>query len=287
MFLHSENEQSELKSSTKLLIISQSLPTMKFVFLTMLSIVLIGTGNVAHHLFDAFLLQQGVLVKQVYGRNKQSLEYFSKNCKVTSNANAIEEADLFIIAVNDDAIFEVSTILKDKKGIVAHTSGTVAIENISNTRSGVFYPLQTFTKNKKLDFSNIPICIEANNKKDLKVIGQLAKSISTQVHEVSSAQREKLHLAAVFVNNFTNHMYSIGHEICRKDGIPFGILKPLMEETIAKLEFLSPKKTQTGPAKRNDLLTMQKHLAAIDNPLHKKIYQLISESIKEENEEKL
>ena len=260
---------------------------MKFVFLTMLSIVLLGSGNIAHHLFDAFMHQQEVLVKQVYGRNKESLAYFSKNCKVTSNSNDVEDADLFIIAVSDDAISEVSKILNNKKGIVVHTSGTVEKEVIQSKRKGVFYPLQTFTKNKKVDFSSIPICIEANTKKDLRIIEKLAETISTKVYEISSKQREKLHLAAVFVNNFTNHMYSIGNTICEKEGVSFDILKPLITETVDKLQFLSPEKAQTGPAKRNDVLTIQKHLTSIENPIHKKLYQLISESIKEENEEKL
>ncbi len=260
---------------------------MKFVFLNMLSIVLLGTGNVAHHLFDALILNHDIHIKQVYGRNDKSLTYFSKRCKITSNPNTIEEADLYIIAVSDDAVSEVSEILHDKKGIVTHTSGTITKEVIQNKRKGVFYPLQTFTKDKKVDFSSIPICIEANNEKDLKTIVKLAKSISTKVYEVSTSQREKLHLAAVFVNNFTNHMYSIGNTICKKEGLSFDMLRPLVTETINKIQFLPPKKAQTGPAKRNDVQTMQKHLTILENPIHKKIYQLISESIKEENEEEL
>ncbi|MFD2587135.1 Rossmann-like and DUF2520 domain-containing protein [Croceitalea marina] len=260
---------------------------MKFVLLRMLSVVLIGTGNVAHHLFDAFYPKEDIQVIQVFGRNIRSLSSFEAKCAVTSVPENIIDADVYIVAVNDDAISEVSKLLVTKKGMVVHTSGSVSKDNVVAARKGVFYPLQTFSPKKEVDFSSIPICIEADTLQDLKILEVLAHKISERVHLVSSAQREKLHLAAVFVNNFTNHMYVIGQEICSKEELPFDLLKPLISETANKLRFLSPDKAQTGPAKRNDILTMQKHLDALENPIQKKLYQLISESIKEQNEKKL
>lgn len=260
---------------------------MKFVLLSMLSIVLLGTGNVAHHLFDAFTELDDVLVKQVYGRSPKSLASFATKCDTAFNPESIVDADIFIIAVSDDAIAEVSSLVSSKKGLVTHTSGNVSIDAIQTKRKGVYYPLQTFTNGKAVDFSTIPICIEADEPTDLKILKTLAKKITKSVYVISSKQREKLHLAAVFANNFTNHMYSIGNEICKKEGLPFNLLKPLIKETADKLRFLTPEKAQTGPAKRDDVLTMQKHLDALESPLNKKIYQLISESIKDKNEEKL
>ena len=254
---------------------------MKFVLLNMLSIVLMGTGNVAHHLFDAFYQKVEIKVEQVFGRSSNELAKFASKCDTTTNPKDIIDANVYIIAISDTAIGEVSKLLKDKKGLVVHTSGGTSIDSICTERKGVFYPLQTFTKGKKVDFTNIPICIETHHKKDVAVLRFLAEKISKVVYEVSSKQREKLHLAAVFVNNFTNHMYTIGSEICKKEGLPMQLLHPLLKETVSKLVDLNPSEAQTGPAKRNDILIMQKHLDSLDNPLHKKIYQLISESIKE------
>ncbi|WP_350291710.1 Rossmann-like and DUF2520 domain-containing protein [uncultured Croceitalea sp.] len=253
----------------------------------MLSIVLLGTGNVAHHLFDAFSNKDGIQVIQVFGRNPDSLLSFASKSETTATSKAILDADVYIIAVSDDAISEVSKLLKNRKGLVVHTSGSIPKNSIKTKRKGVFYPLQTFTNGKKVDFTGIPICIEAETNNDVTLLKELATTISESVYKVSSAQREKLHLAAVFVNNFTNHMYAIGHQVCQKEELPFDLLKPLIKETADKLRFLSPEDAQTGPAKRNDVLTMQKHLGILESPIHKKIYQLISESIKENNEEKL
>ncbi len=279
-FLYFENELTTLNSSTKLLILSQELNTTKFVFLKMLSIVLLGTGNVAHHLFDTLIQLEDVQVKQVYGRSPEKLAYFTNKSATTSYPDDITEADIYIIAVNDNAVAEVSSLISTKKGLIVHTSGSIAKNVLKAKRKGVFYPLQTFTNGKTVDFTAIPICIEADEEADLKTLKTLAKKITESVYEISSAQREKLHLAAVFVNNFTNHMYALGHEVCEKEKLPFDLLVPLIKETADKLRFLTPDKAQTGPAKRNDVVTMQKHIDALESPLNKKIYQLISESIR-------
>lgn len=254
----------------------------------MLSIVLLGTGNLAKHLFDGFQNQEHIKVKQVYGRNKKALSYFQKETSTTTNSNAIEEASVYIIAVSDDSITAVSELLKTKNGIVAHTSGSVAISALpSSVNRGVFYPLQTFSENRAVDFKEVPICIEAENTNDLEILKNLASEISDTVMEVSSKQRKDLHLAAVFVNNFTNHLYQIGHEICEKSQISFAVLEPLILETALKIKTLSPLEAQTGPAKRNDYGTMEKHIKDLQNKNHKEVYSVLSNSIQKTYGKKL
>jgi len=258
------------------------------VFLIMLSIVLLGTGNLAKHLFDILKDQANIKIKQVYGRNKTALSYFQKETSTTTNSNAIEEASVYIIAVSDDSIATVSELLKQKNGIVVHTSGSIAINALSpSVKRGVFYPLQTFSPNRAVDFSKVPICIEAENKNDLKVLKNLASKISDTVLEVSSKQRKDLHLAAVFVNNFTNHLYQIGQEICEKSQISFAVLEPLILETALKIKTLNPMEAQTGPARRNDNGTIEKHIKGLQNKNHKEVYSVISNSIQKTYGKKL
>jgi predicted short-subunit dehydrogenase-like oxidoreductase (DUF2520 family) len=144
---------------------------------------------------------------------------------------------------------------------------------------GVFYPLQTFSKNKKADFKTIPICLEANNTSTLKVIQSLGKSISNNVRTINSEQRKVVHLSAVFACNFTNHFYAIASDILASKKLSLDILKPLIEETANKIKNNSPAKMQTGPAIRGDKKTMNAHLKLLENKEYKKLYKLMSESI--------
>lgn len=254
----------------------------------MISIVILGTGNVAKHLHEAFSATNQVKILQVVGRTKEKLSVFSKYTAVSLDFNAIREADVYLIAVSDDAIGEVSKKLTDKKGLVAHTSGSCALDALStNKRKGVFYPLQSFTKGKKVDFKEIPICLEATEKDDLLLLEQLAHLISEKVFNISSEQRKTIHLAAVFVNNFTNHLYQIGNEICAEKNIPFELLHPLIRETAHKISTLNPHEAQTGPARRGDLITINNHLRLLENKTHKEIYSLLSNSIKKDYEQEL
>lgn len=247
------------------------------------SIVLIGTGNVATHFFQAF----GKRIVQIYGRNSEALLKFSKDVETTYDPLQIIDADMYIIAVSDSSIEGVSNFLGNKKGLVAHTSGSFPMNILQTKRRGVFYPLQTFTEGKKLDFSEIPICVEAEHEKDYTLLEDLGKSISNSVQRISSEKRKTLHLAAIFANNFSNHMFQISKEICTQNGVDFNLLKPLLVETVHKIGFLSPKEAMTGPARRNDVETMQRHLDSLEDATHKKIYQLISESIRKTYEKKL
>ena len=253
----------------------------------MLSIVMLGTGNVARHLFNVLSLKKNLHVKQVYGRSLASLEPFKDVVSATTSLNQLLPADIYLIAVSDGAINSVSAEIKHIDGLVAHTSGNTGLSALKTKRKGVFYPLQTFTKNKNIDFSNIPICIEAENQVDYLLLEELGTSISSTVHRISTEQRQKLHLNAVLVNNFTNHLFHWANELCEASDISFELLYPLISETADKLKHLSPFEAQTGPARRHDVATMQNHLEQLENPLQKKIYQLMSESIKSLYEKKL
>jgi len=250
----------------------------------MLRISILGTGNVARHLFEAFAAADNVEVEQVIGRNKTALASFGKKAETVSDFTQIADTDIFIIAVKDDAIAEISEYLKEKKGLVVHTSGSVPMAVLSHCpRYGVLYPLQTFSKDRNLAMDSVPFCLEAHDKRDLQLLKKLAGRISGKVYEVDSQQRKALHLAAVFVNNFTNHLYHIGKEICDEKGLPFAILQPLIEETADKIKQLSPYEAQTGPARRADSETMATHLEQVtqlENPTFKDVYEILSASVK-------
>ena len=257
------------------------------VFLKMVSIVILGSGNVATHLLDAFIQADDVEIKMVYGRNLEALQTFADSIPATSCIDNIPLADVYILAISDSSITEVSELLKHRAGLVVHTSGSESIKALKVKRKGVFYPLQTFTKGKKVDFLKIPICIEATDSTDYELSESLGKAISKRVLPISSEQRKKLHLSAVLVNNFPNYLFTIAHEICAENDISFDLLQPLIFETVDKIQFLHPSKAQTGPARRNDIETIQRHLEQLTNPLHKQIYLLMSESIKKHYEKEL
>ena len=246
----------------------------------MIRVSIIGSGNVAQHLIVAFSKTTDIELVQVFTRKDAAVAHLINPDKIYTNFNDIIAADLFIIAVTDDAITEVSAAIPFSNELVVHTSGSVSIEAINNkNRPGVFYPLQTFSKSKEVDFKTIPICIETKNEKDFEILEKVAKSISNTVYKINSEQRKALHIAAVFVCNFVNHLYQIGNDICIENDLPFDILKPLILETANKIQNLSPYSAQTGPAKRNDKKTIKKHLKTLENSPHKAIYEILTASI--------
>jgi predicted short-subunit dehydrogenase-like oxidoreductase (DUF2520 family) len=252
----------------------------------MIKVVLIGSGNVALHLIEAFAKSKKVEVIQMFARQKESITLPFDSNKIISNYPDLVEADLYIIAVSDDAIASVASRLPFQNRLVVHTSGTVSINSLdSKNRKGIFYPLQTFTKNKTVDFSPIPICLESENETDLELLKNVAESISNSVFKINSHQRKALHISAVFVNNFVNEMYRIGNEICEANKIPFEILKPLILETVNKVMTLSPAAAQTGPAKRNDTKTIEAHLDFLSNENHATIYKILTQSIQNNGKE--
>lgn len=235
----------------------------------MRNIVLIGSGNVATHLGKAFY-NAGNKIIQVYSRNIKNAKYLSNNINsipISNLKDIILDADLYIICITDDAIIEVLPYLKNLKGLVVHTSGSVDIEIFNNyiENFGVLYPLQTFSKQSKPDFNSIPFCIEANNNNNLNKIREFASCIAHNINVINSKQRMYLHLAAVFVNNFTNSIYVVASEILENKGIEFDLLKPLILETAIKVQNINPIEAQTGPAKRNDFKIIEKHLHLLEN----------------------
>lgn len=227
----------------------------------MISVLIVGNGNVANHLLKAFQTLKDLSVLQIKSRNLTN----------------IPSADITIIAVSDDAIVEVSSQITNP--FVVHTSGSFSLTALKNkTRKGVFYMLQTFSKDKTVNFKEVPFCLEAEYENDLKILETLAKLLSEKVYFINSEQRKALHVAAVFANNFTNHCYLIADEICKTHQVPFEVLHPLIQETALKIKVLSPKEAQTGPAIRNDQQTIQNHLHLLD--LHQQeIYKILTKSI--------
>ena len=254
----------------------------------MISVVIVGTGNVAQNLFQAFDKEPNVEIKQVIGRNENHLNFAKNKVTISTDFTHIRSADIYILAVSDDSIGLVAEKFQDIDGLIVHTSGATSLDILSKcNRAGIFYPLQTFTKDKIISFESTPICIEANNKKDLELLRNLGKILTFTVIELNSEQRNILHVAAVFVNNFTNYMYTIGAEICKENNLDFKLLQPLIKETAAKLDNLNPYESQTGPAKRGDQKTLHNHLQLLKNTHQRELYTLLSNAIKEKHGKEL
>lgn len=245
----------------------------------MISVVILGSGNVALQLIRAFLKIDTINLKQVFTRNQEDINTLKDSINTTNDISLLKQADVTIIAVSDDAISSISSHIKNS--FVVHTSGSVDMKSLNNIgRKGVFYPLQSFSKKKKVDFKNIPICLESETNEDLLKLEKLVSLLQSKSYILSSHQRKKIHVAAVFANNFSNHMYTIANEICEKYNIPFDILHPLIEETSNKIKNLTPEKAQTGPAKRNDAETIENHLNLLSEK-QQEIYLKITQSIQE------
>ena len=247
----------------------------------MISVVLLGAGNVATHLYKAFSEAENVSIVQWYNRTRSSISSYVNEVDITDKLKELKEADLYILAVSDDSIAQLSQDLPFENRLIAHTSGSVAMHDLDKKNEiAVFYPLQTFSKDADIDITEVPMCIEVYQKENRQLLKDLAKAIGCKPHKISTEQRQSIHLAAVFLNNFTNQLYRIGHEICESNNLEFDIMKPLILETAKKIQNMSPYKAQTGPAKRNDKKTIKRHLKQIENEEHKAIYELLTTSIK-------
>ena len=246
--------------------------------------MLIGAGNVATQLGIA-LRNEGYFISQVYSRTKKAAETLSKKLKAQSLSDfgkLDQNAAIYIIAVKDDAIESIAKQLKLKDQIVVHTSGTVPMDILKKTSKnyGVLYPLQTFSKSKKTELRSTPFCIEGNSKTTTTSLLYFAKSISGNVQKITSEQRKVLHLAAVFACNFSNHMYAVADSILKKNKLSLDLLKPLIDETAAKIKNATPLEMQTGPAVRGDKKTMEAHLKMLAKEKEvKDMYALISKNI--------
>jgi predicted short-subunit dehydrogenase-like oxidoreductase (DUF2520 family) len=250
-----------------------------------MKVVVIGAGNVATHLAKA-MQQADLQIDQIWSHQYKNSEQLAKevNAKPIVELSEInKQADLAVVSIKDDAIAEIATQLREFKGCIVHTSGSVNINVFSQIADnyGVLYPLQTFSKNKEINFSNVPLCLEANNQKTLQLLHHIASLLSNSVFEIDSQKRTILHLAAVFACNFTNHMYALANQIVSKNDLPFDILKPLITETAAKVQNALPLQVQTGPAVRHDETTLQKHEELLKQmPQLLEIYKTLSEDIK-------
>jgi predicted short-subunit dehydrogenase-like oxidoreductase (DUF2520 family) len=247
-------------------------------------IVLIGSGNLATNLALA-LFASGKNIVSVYSRTLENAKLLADQCQARFT-NQIEElppsADLYIIATTDSVIKQLSEKLCNINGIVVHTSGSIPISVFSDhiKNYGVFYPLMTFSKNNKLSFTDIPICLEASSPRILITLQLLARSISKNIVEISSDERKLLHLSAVFACNFTNVNYSIAEDLLRQNGLSFDLLKPLIIETANRLKRGDPSELQTGPAFREDYPVMHQQMEMLNQmPEYKEIYNLLSKLI--------
>ncbi|WP_372751308.1 Rossmann-like and DUF2520 domain-containing protein [Labilibaculum sp.] len=247
-------------------------------------IVILGAGNLATQL-TCTLHESELEIVQVFSRTEKSAKELANRFNsafTTKLEELVQDADLYIFALSDKALLPVLESISIPKGRFVHTAGSIPMDVFHGhtNKFGVFYPLQTFSKNRRVSFQKIPICIEANNEELQEDLKELAGRISTSQYLVSSDQRKQLHLAAVFTCNFANHMYSIGQKLLEDKGLDFDLLKPLIQETAEKVSELDPVSAQTGPAVRFDEETMSSHEKALKaTPDFQKLYRFVSESI--------
>ena len=254
-----------------------------------MKIVLIGAGNLATHLGKA-LHAAGHDMVQVFSRTMQSAETLASLLDaepLTDISQVRDDADVYIFSVKDSALEQlISQLCGGEKKVFLHTAGSMPMSVFRGKalHYGVLYPMQTFSKQREVDFSIIPCFIEANDEFALKQIEGLAGQISHRVFQLSSEDRKYLHLSAVFACNFANHCYAASQELLQQHGIPFDVMLPLIDETAAKVHGMTPKDAQTGPAVRYDENVIGKQIQLLENqPYFQKIYDSMSKSIHELN----
>lgn len=250
-------------------------------------IILIGAGNVAHHLAPA-LLKAGLNLCQIYSRSIESARELGRKTGITYTADLFgiyPDGDIYIFCVSDDVLPSIiKTIRMPDDALLLHTSGSQPMDVFKSYSKhyGVIYPVQTFSKKRELDFREIPLCVEGNTGPVKERIKKFAEKLSGKIYEIDSAQRKELHLAAVFACNFPNYLYQVAGKLLEDKGLSFAMLRPLIFETAHKVMLLNPEEAQTGPAKRGDesIMNMHKNMLKNDKDLLK-IYTILSEGIKE------
>jgi predicted short-subunit dehydrogenase-like oxidoreductase (DUF2520 family) len=245
----------------------------------MIRVGIIGAGNVGRVIAKA-LQQADIAICGISSKHPENASRFAAKIgtSAVSNWQEFSGADLIIVSVPDD---EIQSILEQAASIApsVSVSGTVSIQGINGTYpTGVFYPLQSFTAGRTIDLGTVPILIESKDQNLQDLLLHLGKNISNTVQLCSENDRKHLHLAAVFANNFTNHLLYQSERYCLENNVSFDLLKPLIRETLEKALELGPKAAQTGPARRHDKLTIDEHLSKLSDPA-KAIYQLITGSI--------
>jgi predicted short-subunit dehydrogenase-like oxidoreductase (DUF2520 family) len=250
-----------------------------------MNIVLIGSGNVATVL-GRKSLAAGHRIVQVYNRNADHANVLATRLGTTSTSyiSSIErKADLMIVALRDDAVDFLVKEIGEVRSILVHTAGALSINEVrgSNKSFGVIYPLQSLRKEIEI-LPTLSILVEGNNANTTRLLKEFALSIATSVTEADDEARLKYHLAATIVNNFTNHLYTLAASFCKKENISFAALQPLIEETAIRLRNTTPQKAQTGPAIRNDQITIEKHQQLLKKyPDILKYYNLFTEEIQQ------
>lgn len=251
-------------------------------------IVIIGSGNLATNLSLA-LKDAGQEIVQIFSRTEAHAKELADKvgCPYTSSLDAIlSDADVYILSVKDDALLRLIPTICDsrKNGLFLHTAGSVPMNLFESSASqyGVLYPMQTFSKNRRVDFREIPCFIEASSAQTLAVVRSLAERISDHVVECDSEKRKKMHLAAVLACNLTNHCYRLAERVLEAEQIDFSLFLPLIEETARKVKTLSPKEAQTGPMVRYDQGVMRMQMEMLPDDRTREIYRLMAESIHED-----
>ena len=243
-------------------------------------VTIIGAGNVAWHLAHA-LKAAGCEISEVHSRTVEKGKELANSVSaqwVDALAN-IKDVDMVLVAVSDDQTACVCETLNADL-LVAHTSGMTHLDSISRKRKAAFYPLQTFSKDKDVDLTNVPFCIETSDEYDFKALKNLASKLSNNIQKIGSDQRQTLHLAAVFASNFVNHMYDSAQQILKCSDLNFDLLKPLILEVAEKVQTMDPKKAQTGPAKRQDIATLNRHLdLLLEDPNNHDFYHIVTDRI--------
>jgi len=248
----------------------------------MIKIILLGAGNVGHHLSKAFNKSTEINLVQWYSRDNSKVSYNDIDTEIINDLSKIKSADIYIISISDSYVGEISKKLNVSGKLIVHTSGSLDLSIIDNkNRRGVFYPLQTLSKNKEIELAKVPICIESENNKDLVLLETISKYIGCKTYKIDYNERKILHLAAIFSNNFVNHMFTIAKEILDDKNLDFNILKPLINETVDKIHKLDPENAQTGPAIRNNNEIILNHIKTLKKDDHKKLYELMTKLIKD------
>lgn len=254
----------------------------------MQSVVIIGAGRVAWNLVPA-IAESGYRILTVYSLHEESCRQLGEKYGVpyTNDKHRIPPADLYICSVKDDAITDAVEGMDFGNGILVHTAGSVDMEVLKPFagKYGVLYPLQSFSKQRRVDFSTLPFYVEACNEECLAELSGFARKMGSRVYPCNSVQRKKLHIAAVFASNFVNHMYALADKILTEEGLDFSELLPLIDETAAKVHSVRPQAAQTGPAVRHDAKILSSHIQCLDG-YGKEIYTLVSKSIQDLQNEK-
>jgi predicted short-subunit dehydrogenase-like oxidoreductase (DUF2520 family) len=247
------------------------------------ALAFIGSGNTAWSLGTAFKAA-GYSIAGIASRNAKTGKSLAKSLKTvfTNTETLLEEADICFICVQDRFIKEVAAELPATNALIVHCSGSASLDELKNQKhSGVFYPVISMRSGRRMSFKDVPVCIEADQAANQRIMKQLGKSIEARVIVMNSLQRQQLHLAAVFVNNFSNACFTAAEDITSNAGINFSLLKPLLEESLQLMQTHRPSESQTGPAKRNDTIILRKQLSLLkEMPEHRQLYKAMSAFIR-------